>query len=775
MKSINNKYFHRGIIVLEIIILLVLLYKIINIKDINYFFAYDTLESGEGLYLDSFGDEAGCYVDNSMESRENCIRTTPILLNKGSYEIKIDYETSTNGQSYSFTSQDATYRILSGRERCALSPGSNPLILHVNYGQKVNEFQIQFNYNGDGYLVIRDVEIKRTADREKQQFFSFILLILIVEMIYWMNRKKIWQLFSMEQKYVMLLTGGLILLSSYAVFSPFLYNGHDLNFHLMRIEGIKDGLLSGVFPVKIQPTWLSGNGYAVSVYYGDLFLYFPAILRIIGFSIGFSYNAYIIAVNVITVIIAYFCAKGYSNSRYIGLLGALVYTLSPYRLTCIFVRAAVGEYTAMAFIPLIFYGLYCIAYEDYNKKKYATHWLMLVIGFSGIIQSHIITCEIIGIIFGVLCIILWKRLIQKSRFYALLKAAIGTVVINAFFLIPFIDYMKIGGVQATEANSRSFIQTEGIFLSQLFSIFPHAYGKTYGVVEGTNIEEMSLCVGLPFLVAILLCLLYYLRGHNGDKLEYKRNLCILLVSGILIFMSTIYFPWDWLGENGRLLELMVKSIQYPWRLLSIISFFLSFLVCSILVIICKGNTSIGKNIMLFIGVSAVITGGYFMSSLVSHNDTLVIQDESQLNSSGIMGAEYLPINVNASLLNADEVYCSQEVIVSDYEKEGTRININIANYSDMSQEVSVPLIYYRGYSASDVITKNRMDVISGDNGRVTCVIPADYAGIIEIKFKEPIYWRIGELISLLGLVLIIFCFIKKDSILTGKNLADDAI
>lgn len=103
--------------------------------------------------------------------------------------------------------------------------------------------------------------------------------------------------------------------------------------------------------------------------------------------------------------------------------------------------------------------------------------MLLVLGFTGIIQSHIITCEIIGILFFAICLLLWKKIIQKPRLITLFKAAIGSLVLNASFLIPFIDYMKIGGIQATEANTHSYIQSEGILGSQLFSIFPPCLWK----------------------------------------------------------------------------------------------------------------------------------------------------------------------------------------------------------------------------------------------------------------------------------------------------------
>lgn len=761
MNAINKKTFRIGIIIAEALLLLFCIARIIKTNEFRQFFSYNTLESGEGLYLDSFGGEGGCYVDNSMDSRENCIGTPPVLLRKGAYDIRIHYETSTNDQSYSFFAENATYRVLSGRERRALEADRNLLTLHVNYGKDVNEFQIRFNYSGNGYLTVRNVEIIRTKERERQQFFLAILFILLVEGLYWCERKGIWKDSTIDQKNLFLLGCALIVLSSYPLLSPYLYETHDLNFHLMRIEGIKDGLLAGEFPVRLQPSWLGGNGYAVSVFYGDLFLYIPAFLRIIGFSIPFSYNAYVLLINILTAAIAYFCAKDYSRSRHIGFLGAVIYTLAPYRLTCVFVRGAVGEYTAMAFIPLVFYGLYGIAFDEEAQKKGIKKWMLLVLGFSGIIQSHIITCEIVGVLFIIVCIVLWRRLIQRSRLLLVFKAGISTVAVNASFLIPFLDYMKIGGIKATEANTHSYIQSEGILGSQLFSIFPHAYGRTYGIVEGAKIDEMSLSIGLPFVIGIVLCLLYYINGRKTDKQEYKRNVFMLAMAGILLFMGTIYFPWDWLADKGRLPELMVENIQYPWRFLGIASFFLSVLVCSVLVLIYKDRVMYGRRIMLIIGAAAVAAGGYFMSSLVAHNETLVIQDESQLDDYGIMGAEYLPLSVNAYQLRADEIVCGESIVVTDFEKHGTKIAFNIMNHSETQGKVTVPLVYYRGYHAEDRNTKAEFQVVPGDNGRVTCIIPSMYSGNMEIRFKEPIYWRIAEIISIAGIICIVIYSLRE--------------
>ena len=89
--------------------------------------------------------------------------------------------------------------------------------------------------------------------------------------------------------------------------------GQDLGFHLNRIEGLFLELKSGHFPVYIESYWMNGYGYANAIYYGDLFLYFPAILRLLGVPVVASYKLYLLAINICTILICKYCfpAKDY--------------------------------------------------------------------------------------------------------------------------------------------------------------------------------------------------------------------------------------------------------------------------------------------------------------------------------------------------------------------------------------------------------------------------------------------------------------------------------
>lgn len=136
---------------------------------------------------------------------------------------------------------------------------------------------------------------------------------------------------------------------------------HDLIFHLYRIDGLAEGLKSGQFPVRFQGTQLNGLMYPVSIMYGDLFLYFPAILRCMGLSVYTAYKAYMVVVNAFCAVTTYIVFRRMFQSRAIGVLASCLWTLSAYRLfTDTWLRSAVGEYTALAFLPMIIYGLYSL-------------------------------------------------------------------------------------------------------------------------------------------------------------------------------------------------------------------------------------------------------------------------------------------------------------------------------------------------------------------------------------------------------------------------------
>ena len=203
---------------------------------------------------------------------------------------------------------------------------------------------------------------------------------------------------------------GIAVVATFPAFTETIIFGHDLNFHLYRIEGIKDGLLAGQFPVRIHPTHNNGYGYITPSVYPELFLYIPALLRILGVSAVSAYHIFLFCINIATAVIMYISAKGITNSAFSGKIAAVIYTFSTWRVINLYYRAALGEALAMIFFPLVFYGMYLILKGNHKK------WWVLTLACTGVFMSHIISTVMVALIIITFVIIFWKDFISKERF-----------------------------------------------------------------------------------------------------------------------------------------------------------------------------------------------------------------------------------------------------------------------------------------------------------------------------------------------------------------------
>lgn len=309
--------------------------------------------------------------------------------------------------------------------------------------------------------------------------------------------------------------GSFVILASQPAFSPYLYWGHDLEFHLNRVEGIKDSLLAGIFPARMHHEILGGAGYPVSIFYGDVLLYFPAILRVLGWPVQSAYQMYIIMVNLLTCIIMYKVLRAIFKDKWVGVVGTFIYMMAPYRLECVFLRAAVGEYTALCFYPIIIYALYKI-YAD-AERKVACDWIYLSIGFSGLILSHIISTFSAFLLTAIFCLLNLRNTIKKEIFVKLVKAVVLTVCICAGFLVPFLNYM-FSGIMNNDITLQSFFAGRTLTLSQLLSIFPHGTGIGYPIHEEILADlEMTYAIGGAGIVSLILYFFIISIWNNGKK------------------------------------------------------------------------------------------------------------------------------------------------------------------------------------------------------------------------------------------------------------------
>ena len=237
----------------------------------------------------------------------------------------------------------------------------------------------------------------------------------------------------------MIIMIGIALLASMPVFIVGIHNGHDFQFHLMRIEGLAAGIRQGQFPVRLESIWNDQYGYA-TLFYGDLLLYIPALLRLSGATIIDAYDAYILLVNLMTAVASYLCFKAMVKNKDIALLMTAAYVTSAYRLMDIYVRAAVGEYSAMIFLPMIAYAMYRLYHKEESSKLDYKGILLLILGMTGVLQTHILTTEMVVLVLAIYVILNFKITRGIKTLASLALAVVGTLLLNLWFIIPWLDY-----------------------------------------------------------------------------------------------------------------------------------------------------------------------------------------------------------------------------------------------------------------------------------------------------------------------------------------------
>lgn len=465
MKAQKKKYLLAGIgaiLILWCIIRMVLPEK-------SWSFSAKELElAGEGIWFEENvinENKPGWYIDNSMDYGEVFTRTPKIDLPMGSYDITIHYQTQGNSAFYSFESAQQDYRVMLGRTDERLEEGKADKRLEVNYWNQMSEFSVKVSYKGEGYLIINGIEIQQTRRMERMLIFS-VLVLGICFAIY--DRKKESEKFRAVAWCTVISAG----ISIIPMLTPYLTYGVDLTFHLLRIEGLAEGFSQGQIPVKMQSPWMNGYGYPVSIFYGDLLLSVAGILRWIGFSLQGTYKIYVFFVGMLTFYIGWYSFNRIIKDWKIAIFGAFIYTIAPYRLMSIY-GGRVGAYSALVFFPLVFAGAYEILV--YEKKERKNSWLILAAGMTGVLQNHILSTEIVGLILGITCLIFWKRTFERSRFLDFIKAAGSAVAVNLMFLIPFLDYMR-EDLKVTGKGYNGHIQTGGHLLARYLRLYQKREG-----------------------------------------------------------------------------------------------------------------------------------------------------------------------------------------------------------------------------------------------------------------------------------------------------------
>jgi len=405
--------------------------------------------------------------------------------------------------------------------------------------------------------------------------------------------------------------------------SSSIYSGHDIAFHVARIEALADAFRQGDFFPRIFFYQNSSYGYGTPLFYSSFFIMIPAFLVSLGVNPVVSYKWFLFLVTLATSFSMHASSRRILGSERKALLATLLYVFGTYRLTDVYVRSAAGEYLALMIIPFILLGAWKLIHTEERV------WPLLGISFAALLLAHNISFILICGAFAVYLIFHWHALFAGGRWKQLLLAVAVGMCLAAFFLLPMLEQLK-NSIYIVNGyfNQTSTMEDSLLSFAQLFQI-PTTYGYLF-----THQSVMNMSVGIAQII---------LTAVGMARFRKNREYMLLSISMFfLLFMTTRYFPWQ--------LFHFLWFIQFSCRLLVIAFPIMSMLAAEALdelfaharpAALCASCVMAGISIYQFVPVmqnaklnssDPKVMDRYLLSSGFSIKNTL----------DALSGQEYLP-------------------------------------------------------------------------------------------------------------------------------------
>jgi uncharacterized membrane protein len=338
----------------------------------------------------------------------------------------------------------------------------------------------------------------------------------------------------------------LIILSLPAVWSiltPGYFPMHD-DTQVVRVDQMVKALRAGQFPVRFVPDLGYGYGYPIFNFYNPLPYYFGALFMLLGFDALLATKIMFIFPILLSGTTMYLLARRYFSTL-AALTAALFYVYAPYHAVQIYVRGAVAEYWAYAFIPLVIYAFL------------AKRQLLAAIALALLILSHNLTAFMFIPLLGILFLLFANRY--------MLYAALLALGLAAFFWLPALTEQHL--TRVPQMVQQQFNPLDHfVYPDQLWSSIWGYAGSAPGKADG-----LSFMIGKLHIIFTLFSLVIFVFSRKITK--STRRLTLLAISYLLFAMLMLlplsYFIWANLP--------VLRFLQFPWRYLSFVALSTSIL------------------------------------------------------------------------------------------------------------------------------------------------------------------------------------------------------
>lgn len=379
------------------------------------------------------------------------------------------------------------------------------------------------------------------------------------------------------------------LLASKDLFKPGYFSIHD-DLQVGRLYEMDLCFRDKQFPCRWVPDMGYGYGYPLYNYYPPLPYYFGELVHQLGFSFLDSTKIMFIAQFLISGILMFlFSRKLWGDWG--GLLSAVLYVWAPYHSVDVYVRGAMNEAWALAFLP----GVYWVVYEIIDGVKDRTKYTCLLALFFGLLLlSHNLMAFIFTptvIIFALLMIWFKKKNLKEKLIPQILGGFWG-FCLAAFFTLPVLLEKKYVHVETMLMGYFNYLAHYVSIGKMLFTRF-WGYGSS-GWLQETG---MPFQVGFPHwplavLVFLLGVIMFFRKKISKEIFFVFPFLFFLFLGSLFLVHPRSVFIWNRIS--------LLAYLQFPWRFLTLVIFSISVLGGGLVVLVKKLKWQITIAIILTI-------------------------------------------------------------------------------------------------------------------------------------------------------------------------------
>ncbi len=352
---------------------------------------------------------------------------------------------------------------------------------------------------------------------------------------------------------------GFTLLVGLPLFQFKVMSGHDALEYLPRVVEFFDALKNGQLLPRWAPDLSGGYGQPLFIFNPPMFYYLSSLLHALGYGLIASENLASFALLGLAGLGMYLLAAEFFGPRG-ALVAAVAYLFAPYVLLNLYVRHALADFTALAFLPWAFWGL-----ERFIRGKGLIYGLIGPISIALLILSSN-PIALISFPFLILFMILLAYIdrSRKSFLRGVLCLAIS-LGLSAFFWLPALVERRYVHV---ERLLEGYLNYSNHFVYPL-QLLSSAWG--YGISMPGSQDGMSFAIGPLHIIILVVTILFVWRlpaQQRQVKLLVLFSLVVLLLAGF--FASTpSKFVWDSMP--------LLQYLEFPWRFLTLVAFSTAFL------------------------------------------------------------------------------------------------------------------------------------------------------------------------------------------------------